>query len=434
MSSQQKLQQPIINGSLRATNFFNGRLVTGADMTREQTARREAVWRVGKAAGDGIVYGLEVEKDAAALSTPIVSVSKGLAVNRCGQILCLSQDTTVDLLQRFGAIEQPSKIFGDCKPLAMGTYAAGFGLYLLVLSPAETSEGSAPTGGLHNAPAACNTDMILETVQFRLLPIDPFLSNDVFPSNKLLRNYIAYKCFGAERAQAFFQNPLGSLPSSYGLMDEMREKSLSDSDVPLAIVHWTSGGLQFVEMWAVRRRLTKRNAVLARKNRDSGLSGLLGDHLSELIGDRSLSETEAMLHQFADQIRGSQPEKNDFREIRAGDYFRYLPPVGMLPLASQNLIAGFDLERFFGSRRLKDIAMLEGEGLRSLFLEALSHEPINLSSDEKIQLYFIRENFQAVQAKQVNQYTLVFAKRSIPYCGIARFDAALTKWELSRFV
>ena len=43
MSDKIKLQQPIINGSLRSTNFFNGRLVTGADMSREQTARREAV-------------------------------------------------------------------------------------------------------------------------------------------------------------------------------------------------------------------------------------------------------------------------------------------------------------------------------------------------------------------------------------------------------
>ena len=54
MSGQIKLQQPVVNGSLRSTNFFNGRLVTGADMTREQAARREAVWRTGKAAGEGI--------------------------------------------------------------------------------------------------------------------------------------------------------------------------------------------------------------------------------------------------------------------------------------------------------------------------------------------------------------------------------------------
>ena len=137
MSNQIKLQQPITDGSLRATNFFNGRLVTGADLTREQKARREAVRRVGQAAGEGIVNGLEVKKDGAAGSDPIINVSRGLAVNRCGQTLFLSQDTNINLLQRFGTTEQPSKIFGDCQPIQPGTYTAGYGLYLLVVSPAE---------------------------------------------------------------------------------------------------------------------------------------------------------------------------------------------------------------------------------------------------------------------------------------------------------
>ena len=37
-------------------------------MSREQTARREAVSRIGQAAGEGIAYGLEVEHDVSAES------------------------------------------------------------------------------------------------------------------------------------------------------------------------------------------------------------------------------------------------------------------------------------------------------------------------------------------------------------------------------
>lgn len=416
MTNLLKLQQPITNGSLRVTNFFNGRLVTADDMTREQIARREAVNRIGWAVGDGIVEGLLVKEEQNDKNDPIVNISAGTAVNKCGQVLYLPQDASVNLLQRLGTIEQQSNVFTSCQPLAVGTYMAGFGLYLLVLSPIVTKEGSAPTGGLKNAFAVCNSDVVLEAVQFRLLPIDIFLANEVLPNRNMLRNYIAHKCFGTDEIQGIFQNPLGYKQKLYGLIDAMREKNLSKNDVPLAVINWTSNGLEFVEMWAVRRRLAKSN----------------GEDWTQLIDDRRLSETEAMIKQFADHIESSEPEINDYREAKAIDFFQYLPPVGMLPLATSISKNGFNLENFFGDKRLEEIAMLEGEKLQPLLREALSHEPIDLNSDEKIQVYLITENFLAAQAKQIKQITVVFAKRSLPYFGTARFDFA--GWDLSRFV
>ncbi len=416
MPNQIKLQEPVINGSLRATNFFNGRLVTGSDMLREQTARREADRRIGKAAGEGIVYGLKVEKDAAAGSNPVVNVSRGLGVNRCGQTIYLSEDTSVNLLERFGTIEQQSKLFGDCQPLVEGTYTAGYGLYLLVLSPAESVEGSAPTNGLGNAFAACNTDVVLETVRFRLLAIDPFLS-DLPADGKFLRNHVAYKCFGLPETQDFFKNPFDNSLETYGLMDKMREKTLADSDLPLAIVHWTSAELRFVEMWAVRRRMTRFTD---------------DDTWTHLVSDRRLSETEAMMFQFADQIEEMLLRENSPQTIEADDHFRYLPPAGILPLkipgASRK---GFDPAFFFGGRGSTDIVSMDGDRLRPLLREALSHEPIDLLSAEKIQFYFVRENLQALAAGQNVQKILVFARHSLPYFGVARFDEA--EFERDRF-
>jgi hypothetical protein len=410
-----KLNEPIIQGSLRATNFFNGRLVTGADLTREQTARREAVWRVGRAAGDGIVFGLEVKEGASSETTATVNVSRGLAVNRCGQTLYLPEDKTVDLLQRFGTIEQESKIFGVCQPLPVGTYASRFGLYLLVLTPVETNEGTAPTSGLNNAFAACNTDVILETVQFRLLAVDTFLKNEALPNDKALRNYIAYRCFGTAQTQKFFVNPLGFSLRSYGLIDEMRGKSLSDSDVPLAIINWTKDGLQFVEMWAVRRRVTKRNDQ---------------EDWTQLISDRRVSETEAMMRQFADQIERLQIEESNLPAAKAGDYFRFLPPAGILPLAGPAQ-KGFDSNNFFGAKASTEIALLDGDRLRTLLNESLAHEPIDLKTGEKVQLYFVRENLEAAEQGQNVQKALVFARHSLPFYGVARFGRA--QWDLSRF-
>jgi len=411
-----KLQQPVTNGGLQNTNFFNGRLVTGADMTREQNARREAINRLGRAVGEGVAEGLNVFLVSNAKENPVVGITAGRAVNRCGQVLCLSEDASLNLLQRLGAVEQQSNVFTHCEPLIAGTYMAGFGLYLLVLSPVFTKQGSAPTGGLKNTIAVCSSDIILEAVQFRLLPVDYFLSQEILPGSKMLRNYIAYRCFGTKETQKMFQNPFAFEQKSYGLLDEMRGKTLADSDVPLAIINWTANGVEFVESWAVRRRLTGKN----------------DEDWTQLLDDRRLSETEAMIKQFDEQIKDSEPDKNDYREIIAADYFEFLPPAGILPLATSGTPFGFDLEVFFGGRQLKNAAMSDGEKLRPLLREALSHEPINLKSDEKIQLYLIRENFTAVQAKQIKQITLVFAKRCLPYYGTARFDFA--QWNLSRFV
>lgn len=408
MPDQIKLQEPIKNGSLRATNFFNGRLVTGTDLTREQDSRREAVRRIGKAVGTGIVYGLEVEKDYLAGNDPVVNVSAGLAVNGCGQALYLSQDTNVNLLERFGAAAQSSSIFGECQPLQVGTYTAGYGLYLLVLTPAQKSEGSAPTSGLNNAFSTCNTDVILETAQFRLLAIDPFLSGETLPNQQKLRNYLAYRCFGVEETRNFFADPLGFSIKSYGLIDEMRDSVLSNSDVPLAIINWTSTGIKFVEMWAVRRRLIKRN-----DNED----------WKQLFGDRRKAETEAMMQQFTDQLDQIERETANLTAIEADDIFRYLPPAGIIPLASSGK-KGFDADNFFGNLGSNEITNTDGDRLRVLLDHAISHEPIDLQANDEIQLYYVRENIQAFDDGENVRKVLVFARHSLPYIGVARFDEA----------
>lgn len=415
MPDQIKLQEPITNGSLRATNFFNGRLVTGNDLSREQDSRREAVRRIGKAAGTGIVYGLEVEKDYLAGNDPVVNVSAGLAINGCGQALFVSQDTNVNLLERFGSAIQSSSIFGDCQPLQVGTYTAGYGLYLLVLTPAQKTEGTAPTSGLNNAFSTCNTDVILETAQFRLLAIDPFLSGETLPNQQKLRNYLAYRCFGVEETQKFFADPLGFSVKIYGLIDEMRENVLSNSDVPLAIINWTATGIKFVEMWAVRRRLIKRND---------------DEDWKQLFGDRRKAETEAMMRQFTEQIGQIERETANLSALDAEDFFRFLPPAGIIPLASSGK-KGFDYTNFFGNHGSTEIPNTDGDRLRVLLDQAVSHEPIDLETTEKVQLYYVRENIKAFENGENVRKVLVFARHSLPYIGVARFDEA--EWNGDRF-
>lgn len=394
-----KLQEPIANGSLKSTYFFNGRLVTGADLTREQEVRREAVRRSGKAAGTGIVHGLKVEKDFTAGNDPIVNVYKGLAVNGCGQTLYLAQDESVNLLERFGSQTVSSNIFGDCQPLQTGTYTAGYGLYLLVLSPAQKSEGNAPTSGLNNAFSTCNTDVIWETAQFRLLAIDPFLSGESLPNQLKLRNYLTYRCLGITETNKLFADPLKFSVKTYGLIDEMRASVLSNSDVPLAIINWTASGIRFVEMWAVRRRLYKNNGEKDWKN---------------LLSERRKAETEAAIQQFSDQIAQMERDNLNLSTIVADDYFQCLPPVGIIP-SNRNSQNGFDPNVFFGNRYYGYEMQINGNRLRDLLNTAIDHEPINLSNYYPVQLYRIRENTEALNNGENVRAALIFASSAIPF-------------------
>jgi hypothetical protein len=419
MTKQLKLQQPVTSGGLQNTNFFNGRLITGADMTREQTARRESVARLGQAVGEGIAEGLLVEVVQNAENYPIVGITPGRAINRHGEVLGLYEYATVNLVERISTVEQESTAFSRCSASAVtGTYAAGVGLYLLVLSPAFTKQGSAPTGGLKNSFAACSSDVILEAVQFRLLPVDSYLANEEIPDGDRMRNFIAYVCFGAFAAEEIYENPFGRKPKTYGLIDRMHQgNTLSKADVPLAIISWSGNGLEFVDMWSVRRRVTRSNDA---------------SDWTRLLSDRRTSETEAMIRQFADHIAGEEPEKKDFQDVEAIDFFDFLPPVGILPVAAPGAKAGFNLSRFFGRRFLEEISFIDGENIQPLMRAALARDPIDLGSNERVRLYFIRENFAAVQAGKLNQFAVVFAKENMPNFGTARFE--FSEWNLSRFV
>ena len=171
MDSQISLQQPILDGGIRSINFFNGRLLSARDLTREQSANREADRRLGQAVGEGIAYGLEVSKsNASTQQSPVVTVDAGLAINRIGQTLMLTAKTDVALVRRANPGPGNIEPFSECAPLQSGTYIAGAGVYLLTIAPAQGTEGRAATHSLESTNASCNTDT---TVNGRAVSLDP---------------------------------------------------------------------------------------------------------------------------------------------------------------------------------------------------------------------------------------------------------------------
>src|SRR5688572_12414582 len=92
-----ELRTPVLAGGIQSVHFFNGRLLSAEDLLQEQSANRQARQRLGKALGDGVVYGLDVKKNQS-MSTnaaPIVTVSEGLALNREGDALQLKDSINI---------------------------------------------------------------------------------------------------------------------------------------------------------------------------------------------------------------------------------------------------------------------------------------------------------------------------------------------------
>lgn len=419
-----QLQQPLTEGGIRNVNFFNGRLLTGKDMGREQAARREADARLGRALGDGVAFGLDAARDPLhdRADAPVLRVKAGLAVNRAGQTLCLAADASVALTRRFDAAGGTACdcVFADCSPIAGGTYVAGAGVYLLTIAPASTNEGRAPTNGLDPTNVRCNTDATVDGVQFRLLSINPLRFADLDPASLRFRNLLAYRCFGIEAREAAMIDPWRADPGredplGYGLVDELREVGLGDCDVPLALVYWTAGGLQFVDTWAVRRRLLGPDAL-----RDEAF----------VARARRLVEAEAMCAQFQQQLGDLLAASATPALLSARTHFRYLPPFGLLPLQN-GVLRGFGDAAFFDGvpRRSKPgsgqtTPFIDARELGAMREQALAFAPTDLDAGEFLWVHRPWQAQRALATGGAAQPLLAFACGLMPEFAIARFDMA----------
>jgi hypothetical protein len=355
-----------------------------------------------------------------ALSTkthPVVTVSAGLAVSRAGTAIELPADIDVALYRDASAAPagaEPGNLFADCQLAAPGTYTAGAGVYLLTVAPGEQAEGRAQVNGLGNADAPCNVALEAEALAFRLIRLS--IPHDELVEKALLRNRIAYACFGTDALAGVVADPFGTPVTKYGLLDTLRTQTLSDDEVPLATIGWSiDDGIQFIDLWSVRRRMTRRSPE--------------GEWAS-LVSDRRRAEGEAMFLQFQAQINEivtlPSPE-----HVSVNDAFDRLPPIGMLPIAGGSR-PGLDLPTFFAGATTRGPAFIEGARLEALVRSALAFAPIKPASDELIWLYEVHENRDSrVWTTTVGGPYVVFTSGYVPYVADAQFD--LSHWDYANY-
>ncbi len=438
-----ELLDPMLRGGIRNTHFFNGRLLTAEDLRAEQQANRQQRNQLGLAIGAGVVEGFDVRlAPSGNAAKPTLRVAQGLAITRKGAVLGLAEDVDVSLVRTPQAFPMngDAGLFEVCRPEATTTSATvAEGVYLLVVAPASGFAEHTPVVGFNGSGVAsgCDHRFAVEGVRFRLVGVDlaqidfvsaatratlvALLAQGAPAKRARLRNWLAHLCFGSEQTATFaadpFRLPAGQSPlATYGLVDWLRGRGdLTECDVPLALLLWTTAGVQFVDLWSVRRTPTAPA--------HSSVWPLA-------TGKRRPGEGEAAFLQFqahlAEMIQGGGFGAT-LTQLHALDLFRYLPAVGLVPLAT-NRYPGFELEDFFQGMATPAPVHITGDELAALLRMAHDYPAIDLgkAQQELVWLYIVRENAEAIAAATGNalppQPYIVFSSGHMPYAGQARYS------------
>ena len=418
-----------VTGDIRSVNFFNGRLLAGEDLSTEQRSQRAERLLLGRALGDGVAYGLEVYEDPtrSGHAQPVVTVEPGLAISRDGATIALGRRVDVALATVDVAVVDAAPgagVFSDCLTSTPGTYTTGAGVYVLTIAPASVSQGRAPVSAQSEGGADCAADASVEGVRFRLVGVPNMTAQELSDSfAPRLRNRVAHLMLGTDDpARTRFRfDPLGPRLTSYGRLDEMLAAGLlTTGEVPLAALAWTESlGIGFVDLWSVRRRLTRHAETDVVP---SGLESQAAVPRPPIAGDRARSEAEALRLQFERQLEDMRA-RIALEPLAAATVFDHLPAAGLLPLARGGS-RGIDPDVFFGDQGSDDGSTIDAALVPPLLHEALAHEPIRVGGGERIQLYLLWESELAVQNRLSSHAVLVFAKQTLPYRGTRRYGYA----------
>ncbi len=439
------LLDPILDQGIRHQNYFEGRLLEARALREQQDANRSARLRLGQAIGEGILNGLDVtvEDNGASGSAPVVRVAKGLALNREGDVIGLpDRAVSVSLSRNLSATGEADADFRACAgPPGNLTLPTGVGVYLLVMCRAAGLRDRAPLSGLgdEGVVKGCGSRYVQEGVRFRLVELTPsqvaaqttdtaaLLSQDLLSPQSpvqrdepqrlsLLRNVLAHMCFGSEA-----NPPLSAFPefAALGLapdpapdaLEQLRaEAKLHDGDVPLSMLYWALDGVGFLDTWSVRRRIHQRGPAPG--------APLLGSDARTAVG-------EAMIHQFQAQLAEVLADTTNPQALRAADYFRHLPPAGVLHLADDGRPDGISWQRFFEGSGARAPIFAEGARLGHMLAEAVHYPAIRADTEELLWLYRLRQSAQATEdGPPAAAESLVFTTGYAPFHGHAQFNLA----------
>lgn len=397
--ADKQLLETILDGGIAHANFLNGYLLSAESLRTEQDAQDAMHRHLAQAVGSGVIHGLDVATIPG--ESERLGITPGLALNNHGQLLHLEQEVVLKLT---GALSTLGEEVNPCAIVDRDTFYSAPGIYLLVVSPATGYRGQASMHALpgQGVSAACAKAQRVDGVQFRLLGLDAVLENRPdFAADELqlfrLRNWLAAQTIGTglywQAMEGILRDPCGSRQdTSYSLFEDL--DALGSRDVPLAVLQWGDGGLQFIDAWAARRPpVPGRPQPLGLADRRYAEMQALGMHFQCLATD---------LLDAAAGSPGIHPA-----QLQARDWLSVLPAAGYLNTGESE----FSASTFFAGFDRIETDCLNRASLRRHLEHAWLAEPIYLSS---------------VNLPEISYWNvapgLTFFMRYDPPCGELRYE------------
>jgi len=326
----------ILDGLRRRPRYFDGRFLTGADLTRDQDYVRQRQADIARAGGSGVIGGLTVE-DVDSVGGTSLRIAAGHGVTPTGDLVMLTDalDVPVMDLPTARQLDAAMGLAADPRvPLVSQT-----GVFVLGLRAVEfTANPIASYPRSITGTRSVEDGDIIEATAITLVP---------FPD-------ASGAATAAEARRAVARQIFGNAPAG-----------IPQNILPIAMVALDRGSVQWVDVAMVRREL----------GADSGVQISLGGR------PRAQAEAQVLQHRthlldvlLEGQARGLPAV------FPASQYFSLLPPAGQLPAAC--VVPGDDgFQQFYFPQPITaDLAFVPSDEVAALVEEALALPPIDLQA------------------------------------------------------
>jgi hypothetical protein len=326
----------ILDGLRRRPHYFDGRFLTGADLTRDQDYVRQRQADMARSAGSGVISGLQVRSIALARGQTM-RIQPGVGLTPSGDVVMLTQQRDVPLLDlplsrqldaAMGLREEPRV------PLGRRT-----GLFILALRSVEFTAN--PIAAYPRSITGKRTVEDGDIIEATAITLIPYPENTGAATLTDARKAVA--------KQIFTGHPSG----------------LPQDALPLAMIAVDRGTVRWIDVAMVRRET----------GADSGVQVAFGGR------PRSLAEAHLLQHRahlgdvLADMQGRSIPPI-----FPAAQQFFALPPAGQLPAAAvRSDDFGFN-QLYFPPTVDVDLAFVPIDEIGALVEESLSLPPIDLQA------------------------------------------------------
>ena len=323
-----------LDGLRRRPRYFDGRFLTGADLTRDQDYIRQRQADIARSAGAGVASGLEVI-DFDVAQGESVEIRAGHGITPSGDLVMLASDRQVALLDLPVARQLDAAMGLSSDPRIPLTRRSG--LFILGLRAVEfTANPIAAYPRSITGRASIQDGDIIEATAVTLVP---FPDESGAATLSEARRAVARQIF------------LG------------RGGGISHNILPLAMVALDRGVIQWIDVAMVRREL----------GADSGIQVAISGR------PRALAEAHVVQHRAHLQDVLSDLRTDDATPaFAASQFFSLLPPAGQLPVSAVRADDQGLQQFYFPPSVDVDIAFVPSDEIVALVEESLSLPPIDL--------------------------------------------------------